>query len=236
MTTREDHLIAGTTPSAADRGRLRTFLATQGWRVALVASGALLVAGGRMHPSSEAKDPLRVELATMTGDDRWVPGHALIAASAVLLAAALWMARGRRDWPLGLRRALLGAAVAVSLYVVETFAHLGAVVDADAFAAGESAPVSSAHVGLSVLLYPVTGWAIALLAAAMGRAWGGLRWAVAGLGVAAGLLHAFSVPLTILFPDTELSPVFAGAAILLALWSVATGVVGAPRPDRTTSA
>jgi hypothetical protein len=49
------------------------------------------------------------------------------------------------------------------------------------------------------------------------------------IGIASGLLQAFSVPATILFPDAEVSPIFAGAGISLAVFSVLTGIVGAPR-------
>ena len=52
------------------------------------------------------------------------------------------------------------------------------------------------------------------------------RWIVAVPGVAGGVLHALSVPLVLLFPDTELTAAFAGAAILIALWSIGTGLVG----------
>lgn len=204
-------------------------LYTHGWRFALVASGVLLALGGRMHPSADAHDSLREELATMTADDRWVSGHALIVVSTVLLAVGLRAAYRTRAWPTSVQRTLGIAAAVVSVYVVETLAHLGAVADSEALAHGENAPVAMTHVGLSVLLYPITGWAIVFLAWSFGRAWRGWRRAIAVLGIGAGLLHAFSVPLTILLPDTEMSPVFAGAGMLLAAFSVATGLAGAPR-------
>lgn len=204
-------------------------LRTHGWRLALVASGILLALGGRMHPEADAEDNLRHELATMTADDRWIPGHTLIVISTVLLALGLWTAYRTRAWPSTVQRTLGLAAAAVSLYVVETLAHLGAAADAEALAHGEAAPVAMTHIGLSVVLYPITGCAIVLLAWSFGRAWRGWRRVIAGLGIGSGLLHAFSVPTTILLPDAELSWMFAGAAILLALFSVATGLAGAPR-------
>lgn len=203
--------------------------ATHGWRLLLVASGVLLVLGGRMHPSADAEDDLRTELATMTADERWIPGHSLIVASTVLLAAGLWWAWRTDAWPPGVRRSLGWGAAAISLYVVETIAHLGAVADSDALAQGDAAPVAMTHVGLSIVLYPITGWAVALLAWSFGRAWGGWRRAIAGVGVLSGMLQAFSVPLTLVFPDAEVSPVFAAAALTLALFSILTGVAGAPR-------
>jgi hypothetical protein len=204
-------------------------LRTHGWRLALVASGILLVLGGRMHPEADAEDDLRHELATMTADDRWIPGHTLIVISTVLLAMGLWAAYRTRAWPSAVQRTLGLAAAAISLYVVETLAHLGAAADAEALAHGEAAPIAMTHIGLSVVLYPITGWAVVLLAWSFGRAWRGWRRVIAGVGIGSGLLHALSVPMTILLPDAELSPMFAGAAILLALFSIATGLAGAAR-------
>jgi hypothetical protein len=213
-------------------------LRTYGWRIALIASGIALAAGGRMHPDADAEDSLREELATMTADDHWVPGHSLVVLSTVLLALGLWLARRHDVWPRSVRPALSLAVPVVSLYVLETLFHLGAVVDADALREGGAAPVAFAHVALSVVLYPLTGLAVARLALSLGRAWGGLRWGVAALGVLAGGLHFTSVPFAVLFPDTEATPLFAGAGILLALWAVGTGLVGTGRAGggtRTTA-
>lgn len=204
-------------------------LSRHAWRVALVVSGVLLVNGGRLHPSADAEDDLRTELATMTADDRWVPGHALIVASTVLLAVGLWLAYRGRVWPESTRRPLLVGASAVSVYVLETVAHLGAAVDSQALADGESAPVAMTHIGLSVVLYPVTGWAIVWMAFAFGRAWSGWRRVVAGIGIVSGFMQIFSVPVSIILPDAEVSWLFAGSALSLALFAILTGVVGAPR-------
>lgn len=207
----------------------RMLLTTHGWRLLLVLSGVLLALGGRMHPSADAEDDLRTELATMTADERWIPGHSLIVASTVLLAAGLWWAWRTDAWPASVRRILGWAAAVVAVYVLETVAHLAAVADSDALAHGHSAPVAMTHVGLSIVLYPITGWTIALLAWSFGKAWGGWRRAIAAVGVLSGLLQAFSVPSTLLFPDAEVSPMFAGAGISLAVFSVLTGLSGAPR-------
>lgn len=203
---------------------LRTHL----WRLALVASGVLLAVGGPMHPESDARDSLREELATMTADERWVPGHSLIVVSTLLLATGLWLARRDHAWPERVQRTLALAATAVSLYVVETVAHLAAASDSHALAHGEAAPVAFTHIGLSVVLYPLTGLAVAALALSFARVQTGWRRGVVGLGMLSGVLHALSVPLTLVLPDVELSPVFAAAALSLAVWSIGTGLVGAP--------
>lgn len=209
-----------------------TLLRNHGWRGCLVLAGVLLIYGGSMHPSADAEDPIRQELATMIADERWVPGHSLTLAGIVLLAAGLWTAYRVRAWS-EISRPLLVGAIAFSLYAVEAAAHLLAFVDAAALANGEAAPVAFAHLGLGTVLYPVSGWALVYLAWSMGRAGGGLRRPIAAVGIVAGLLHAFSVPAALMLPDTELSWMFASAAILIAVWSILVGLAGAPARRRT---
>ena len=212
------------------------FLNTHAWRLAFVASGAAMVAGGRMHPDADAKESLRQELATMASDDSWVFAHSLIVLSTVLLAAGLWLADRSRSWPASTHRALRLAAIAVSIYVVETVFHLASEVDVESLRDGDVAPVAFTHIALSVVLYPISGAAIAYLAAKILLSTRSRLWLVAVPGVAGGVLHALSVPLVLLFPNTELTAAFAGAAILIALWSIGTGLVGlrerAPRIER----
>jgi hypothetical protein len=209
------------------------WLATSGWRVALVASGALLIAGGGLHPNADRSGSLREELATMTSHEHWVSGHALVVASTILLAVGLWLATRREaNWPASSARALRIAAVAVSLYVVETVFHLAAAADADALRAGDAAPIAFAHIGLSIFLYPLSGLAIAALAlSASDAAFGPRRW-IAVIGVVAGVVHACAVPFTLLLPDTENTPLFAGASVGIAVWSIGTAVLGAPKSAR----
>jgi hypothetical protein len=46
--------------------------------------------------------------------------------------------------------------------------------------------------------------------------------------VLGGTLHALAVPVVLVWPDVDGAPLFAGGAVLLALWSALTGVVGLP--------
>lgn len=211
-----------------------TTLRTHGWRLLLLASGVFMMAGGPRHPEADASHPLREELATMTAHPDWVPAHALVLVSAVLLTLGLWAARASGTWPMSTRRSLTVGAVATSVYVVEAVLHLAAVVDSHALAHGGAAPVAFTHVGLSIVLYPVTGLAIAGLALSYGRALGGWRRAVAAVGVVAGLAQAVSVPLTLVLPDAELSPVFAAAGILTAVWAMGTAIAGVRSPRTST--
>lgn len=203
-----------------------TTIRTHAWRIILVVSGLLIIAGGRMHPSAEAGGSLREELAEMTADPSWIPGHTLVMLGTLGIVIALWWARSLGVWS-RTGRALTVAAVAMSLYAVETVFHLAAAVDADNLAHGHAAPVAFTHIGLSIVLYPLAGTALAWLGVSLNRTESGVRRVVPVLAVLAGTLHAISVPATILLPDAEISPVFALAGVGMALWALLTGVVGA---------
>lgn len=216
-----------------------TLLRAHGWRIALVASAAAALVGGPMHPSADAEDPLLEELATMTAHPNWVPAHSFLVLSAALLAVGLSAAYRGRAWPTA-HKALGVAALAVSLYVVETVFHLAAAVDSHELHHGEQAPVAYAHLGLSVFLYPIAGLAIAYLASRQVTTWRGPRRVTGVPGVVGGALHALALPLTLAMPTAELTPAFAGATVLIAVWSLSTGLAGAPRsamaPSRPTPA
>jgi hypothetical protein len=202
---------------------------TTSYRPLLAVSAVLALAGGGMHPHADPAGSISDDLAEMTADPSWVTGHSLTAVSAVLLAAGLWaLHRSGAGLPVRTARAVRVAAVAVSLYVVETLFHLAAVVDSDAFAAGEFAPVSGTHVLLSAVLYPVSGAALVLLGLAVLREGRALQRAVALVAVLGGTLHAAAAPLIMLRPDADGSPLFAGGAVLLALWSLLTSITGVP--------
>ena len=204
-------------------------LRNHGWRIALIASGVLMVTGAPRHPSSDGKDPMRQELAVMTSHPDWVPAHLMIMLSTMLLAAGLIMAYRKGAWP-GVRRPLGVAAVAVTVYVIETAFHLAAAVDNHALQHGGAAPVATTHIWLSVLLYPVTGLALAYLGIRQLAVWRGARRFLGLPAAVGGLAHAVSVPLTLVLPDAELSPVFATAAMLIAAYALLNGLAGAPRP------
>jgi hypothetical protein len=210
-----------------------TWIRIAGWRPLMVAAGVMMALGGRMHPEADASGTLREELAEMAADDAWVPGHTLLMIGTFALVTALWCARATDAWPRA-RRALTAAAMAMSLYAVETVFHLAAVVDAEHLAHGHAAPISVTHIGLSIVLYPVSGLILAAFGVRLIATESGVRRVVPGLAVVAGLLHAASVPGTLVLPDTELSPVFAGAGILLALWAILTGLVGSTQSVRTS--
>jgi hypothetical protein len=203
-------------------------LRRQPWRLALIASWLLAVIGGPMHPDADVEDSLRQELAAMTADPLWVPGHTLLALSTALLALGLWGASRSDAWP-DARTALRWGALAVGVYVVETVMHLLAVVDSDALASGEAAPVAFTHIGLATVLYPVSGLTIVWVALTLARSWTGPAKLLAVTGVLGGTVHALSVPATMVLPDLDATPMFASAGMLLALWSLSIGLIGLRR-------
>jgi len=205
-----------------------SLLRTHGWRLPLLAGGVLMALGGRMHPDADAEDSLVQELAAMTAGDRWVPGHLLIVAGTMLMVGGLWAARSAGAWPRA-RQAVTWAAVAFSAYAVETVFHAAAAADHDQLQHGELGPIALTHVVLSSFLYPISGAALVSLALTLIRTETGLRRVVPVLAVVAGTVHALSVPTTLLFPDAEVTPMFAGAGIGTALWAILTGLVGASR-------
>lgn len=209
------------------------------FRPLFIAGGLSMALSGPLHPESDAADSTRVELATMTAGDTWLVSHAGVAIGTALLAAGLWAAHRSGRWPATVQRSLRVAAVAVSVYVLETVMHLAAWLDRDALAAGDPAPIAFTHLGMAAVLYPISGLALAALAARLAGASTGGNRVLAGVGVVAGLLHAVSVPLTIAVPDLETTPIFASAGTLLAAWALGTGIAGvrtaAPRRRTATA-
>jgi hypothetical protein len=188
-----------------------------------------MVTGAPRHPSSDAKYPMREELAIMTSHPDWVPAHLLVMLSTVLLAAGLLTAYRKNVWP-EVRPALGIAALAVTAYVIETAFHLAAVVDNHALHHGGATPVATTHVWLSLLLYPITGLAVSYLGIRQLAVWRGARRFLGLPAAVGGLAHAVSVPLTWALPDAELSPLFATSAMLFATYALVIGLAGAPRP------
>jgi hypothetical protein len=219
-------VLAPTRPARVDAVDAADARPRAWWRPLFVGAGVCMAAAGPLHPESDASGSTREELATMTAGDTWILSHAGVAFGTLLLAVGLWSALRSGTWPTATQRALRIAAIAVSAYVLETVMHLAAVVDREALAAGDPAPVAFSHLALALVLYPISGLAIAALSA---RLWGTVtagHKVLAAIGVLAGLLHAVVVPLTMLAPDLETTPIFAAAGILLAAWSIGTGIAG----------
>lgn len=216
------------TTTHAARPVVRPTVASRAWPLALIASGVLSAVGGGMHPDVDAEgNTAREELAVMTADPSWVPGHTLLAIGVVLLLVGLWGARRSGRWP-GADSALKVGVVALALYFLEAVMHTAAAVDAENLAHGHSAPVAFTHLAMAAFLYPLSGAAFVWMAHAVGAEWGRLRF-LSVLGILGGVIHALSVPATLLLPDTETTPLFAAAGMLLAAWAFVTGLMGLRR-------
>lgn len=200
------------------------------WRPVFLAAGVLVVVGGAQHP--------RGALVDMLGDPAWVASHALMLAgfAALLLGLLLYL---REDRPHGwARRWTRIAALATALQATEGALHTAAAVDRTNLVAGDPTPVLSAHLGLSVVIYPLFGLAM------IGLIWAGARqrelgspW-IAWLGILGAAAHGLSAPLVvglglgrfrILFPGLLLLGAW---LVLAAVWPVRAGVAaGSPRGE-----
>ncbi len=232
MTTRPTP--AETDPTSTGTSPPKSFNSQRVAGGALITSGALLAVGGSMHPSAPSDLGLRQEFAIMMSDDAWVPGHALIVLSTVLLAIGLALLYRVTPSTRPDRSALRFAHLAVAAYVGETVLHLFSYVDADRLRNGDFAPIAFAHIGLAAVLYPLSGLAVTLLAARWWRTWSVPARTFAAAGIVAGVLHGLSVPLTLTFGDVDTTPFFAFGAIGIAIWSMAAGVVELRAADSTT--
>lgn len=201
------------------------------WRLALGLSGLFLFAGGPLHPEGDANLDFYGATASMLADPNWVPSHALMLVSFVLLLLGLiglarsGLMQGRMATLT--RVVVFGAVVAV----VEGVLHLMAVVDTAALKAGGSTPILNAHLGLAVVAYPLIGLPFAALA------WfGGLRRmlthpVVGAIGALGGISHGIAAPIVILSRDQRFSFLFMGA-IFIAIWLIVVGVSHFRQPHR----
>jgi hypothetical protein len=201
------------------------------WRVALFGAAAAMIYGGPQHPGGT--------MAEMLAHPAWVRSHVWVLVGFVALLAAILL--HRRAVPLsprGARWARL-AVWGTALQAVEMVFHTAAVVDHDHLVAGQSTPVLSTHLALSVVLYPLFavtagGWVLATARErALASPW--VAWlALVGLaahGVAAPLVVGFGwVEARILFPFLML---FAIWCVLATFWPVRAGrAAGAATPQQ----
>ena len=179
------------------------------WRLAMGLSGLLLFAGGPLHPDPQTNLDLDRSTALMLADPGWIPSHALMLASFVLLLVGLvsLTRSGRltgRSATLA-RVATLGAVVDV----VEGVVHLAAVVDAAALRDGTPTSILSTH--LAVLAW-LGGWSRQLSHPVLGAVGAWARACTA------------SPPRSSSSRVTRSSHSSSRGAVLFAIWLVAVGV------------
>ena len=193
------------------------------WRLTLGLAGLFLFVGGPLHPEGDPSLGFDGTTAMMLADPNWVPSHALMLVSFILILPGLvGLARsgllGDASSPL-MRVAIVGAVVAV----VEGVLHLVAVVDSEALRAGASTPILSAHLALAVVAYPLLGLPLAAIAWFGGRGRVLTHPIVGALGVIGGVSHGIAAPIVVLSRDSRFAVLFMGA-VFLAIWLIAVGV------------
>lgn len=198
------------------------------WRTALALAGITMTLGGPRHPNPHLDLSFEESTALMLADARWVPAHAMILVSYVLLFAGLLLWRRWADLPVGVERWARVTLVVLPFAMLEMAFHTASVVDLARLRAGEPTPILSAHLWLALIVNPVLTVAVAGLALGAGRlrrlgsSWTG--WVAIG-----GVLYGVASVYVILTHDQRASPLFAIGALFLALWSVLVAVWPARR-------
>lgn len=170
------------------------------WPWVLIVGAVALFIGGILHPEEDPALSGHAAEAAWIGDPLWVPSHSLILLSSTLFALGLFgLLRSHPDLPTAARRAGWVTAAGAVLLVIENVPHLAAASESDAAAAGHSTPFLSTHMALSLVAFPVFGFALAAFAVLSGRhlthpalaiaaviggiSWGLGPWAVGPLGL-----------------------------------------------------
>lgn len=190
----------------------------------LLAGGATYFLGGASHPKQDPPGvALKEHLRVMYEDGNWYPGHALLLAGTVLMAAALVvlvrcraLARVRSAHLAG-----VAAAIASSLGAAAALLHLVMATEADRIGAGQSAPLTDANLVVETIAAPAFGIGIAAFAVVGARTGRVGNRVTAVLGVVGGSAYALAGG-TILLTDA-LDPLFPLAG-LLGLWSAGTAI------------
>lgn len=181
------------------------------WRLLFLTSAVLLLIGGPQHP--------RGSMAEMLADPAWVPSHLLQLGSYVALLVGLVVFGRSDDLPSQTRRWLRLATVGTALMVIEMALHTAAMVDHGALVAGESTPVLTTHLWMSVLFYPVFAvTTIGFLVVSARERTLGSPWIV-WLGVA-GLVAHGAAPLLVVGLGLTGASILFPMVMLFALWLV----------------
>lgn len=212
------------------------------WRSLFILGGVLILIGGPQHP--------RGTMAQMLVDPAWFRSHALLFGGFLAWTIGLWLLHHARPALALLDRWLRIGVAATALQAFEMAVHTMAYMDAEALVAGTATPVLTAHLWLSVLIYPAFG------AAMIGLIWKGQRQRALGspwigwLGILGAAAHGASAPLVIAF-NVGAARILFPMLMLLALWFVLAGVwptrasappdspngeAAAPKPSRSASA
>lgn len=194
------------------------------WPWALLAGAVALFVGGMLHPHQDPALSGAAALGAWIGDPLWVPAHSLILLSSILFLSGLFgLLRARLGLSAAARRAGWVAVIATALWMVESMPHLAATTDSAAALAAQSTPFLSAHMVLSLAVYPLFGFSVAALALLSAR---NLVHPVVGTfgavgGIAVGIAPWAVGPLGI----DALGVLFVVAPLLISVWFAAVGTL-----------
>lgn len=185
------------------------------WRVLFALSGLLILAGGPRHPLGT--------MAEMLAHPDWVPSHALMLAGFTAMTAGLWRLRAASVLPSRSHWWSTLALAGAGLQTLEMLLHTLAYVDHGHLVAGQSTPILSTHLFLSVTMYPVFAVTLIgfILASVRDRAIGS-PW-IAWIGIIGAAGHGLSAPLVVglgMVAARVLFPLLVGVGVWLLLAAV----------------
>lgn len=177
----------------------------------LALSGVLIVVAGPFHPSGD--------IAEMLAHPNWLWMHSMLVVGFVTLLIALIVWQRSTALPARTALWLKLAIVATALQALEMVVHTAAYVDHAHLVAGESTPVLTTHLRMSIVFYPLFGAAMIglIVAGVRDRTLGSTR--IAWLGILGAVGHSLAPPLAV-----GLGIMWAAIGfpmlILLGLWAV----------------
>ena len=191
------------------------------WPAVLFGVGGLVMAvGGSLHPH-DAKETLTDTLVGLLSSPAWGTSHVLIIA---LVVAGLAGARRERLFPDAVRGWLTVTTVCWAISVVELVPHLLAGSEHHALEAGESTPMLTTHLTLSVVTGPLLGLSTAALAVAVAVAARTVpAWLLAVVGAVGGVVFGAASPAVAITQNPALTTLFSADA-LVSVWLVGTAV------------
>jgi hypothetical protein len=190
------------------------------WRALFVAGGALVIAGGSMHPGGN--------MAQMLADPKWLPGHVMQALGFLTLCAGLALFRRDPALPRRTRWWAGAACVMMALDTLEMSVHSLAYVDAaaaptGALVVGMSTPVLLTHLWMATIIGPISGFVlIALIWVGMRERSLGSPW-IGWLGMLGAATHLAVMPLVFVMGWVQFRILFP-MIVFLALWFILAGV------------
>lgn len=187
----------------------------QVWRLCFIVAALFLIVGGPQHPAGTMHE--------MLGNPRWVPAHSLMFAGFVTLLVGLLVYKRTTSLPGATQRWLRFAIIGTVLQAIEMAMHTAAVVDHDHLGAGQSTPVLTTHLWLSIFFYPIFALTIiGFIIAGMRDHVMGSPW-IGWLGIAGALAHG-AAPLLVIALDIEGARILFPLLLLFALWLILAGL------------